>query len=288
MGDRRETVGFFCRWGLLGLAGLTVLGVAATAVLATAAITSDLDAASIVPDIIRQSDKPGGALRIGRSSIGQPYGMTSWFVHWPGRGCGFVTCNSHRQLVMRVDGTAEVGLHRLAITGVPYGPFAFERTDVLFQVVWPGREVFLFDARAAGRALRDGPDTLAGCVTEMHRRGEVAFFHAGPLSDFSAVRRRLRRFDARIPVLCTVAKDSGAMNTIRHAAGALNRRGKAKPLLRVVTGDVRIAEGALRLGFRVHLVASPAPPAGGGARLRLHESLAKFKESLAGEPIPKT
>ena len=58
--------------------------------------------------------------------------------------------------------------------------------------------------------------------------------------------------------------------------------------LGVVTDNVRIAEAAARSGFLVHLLASPKPRAVAGPRLHLHEGLAKFKESLAGEPIPKT
>lgn len=288
MTHRKEMAGFFCRWSLLALAGLSVPGVGATAVLATGAITSDLHAAATVPDMLWQADYAGRTYLYGYSSIPCRYGTVALLVHWPGRGRDFIIHIAEKRLWMEIRPPLQAGGHRLAVAGVPYGAFAFETRDVLFHVVRPGRDVFLFDARMAARALADGDDQFAACISELRRRGEVAFFHPGPLSGYFPASERLREFDASIPTVCRIGRGDGTITTIRHTTRTLNRvvqRKMTQPPL-IITGDEQLAGSARRSGFAVDLVRPPGAVAEAGKGLRLHEDLAKLKEYLADLPIP--
>jgi len=281
---RRNILGRLCRRGLLALAVLACLGVGASALHATAGIAADLHAGSVTPDMIWQADRDKMYM-ISYAYPPIPQRRVLSFVGWPGRGLIFMP--SHGKHLILTVGTAPVGIHRLDVKGVPYGAFAFEKSQPIFQVVPPGCPVVMVDARLAVRALDEERQTVLEAVELLRRRGVVVFFHPGPLYEYENYRRMLREAFPDSPVACVVddKKPRDPWRTLNVTWQDLNRP-KDRP--DVVTDQADLAATLARAAVFTHLIAPPESGVSENSRLRRHDSLVKFKEYLAMQPITGT
>jgi len=283
--ESRETVGYFCRWGLLAVASLTALGAAAACVRATTAIHADLHAVLIVPDTVWQAEEGRQMNLLGYSLPPVPLYATLSFTSWPGRGLRFMP--SHVRHLFMKAGSPPVGIHELTVLGVPHGVFAFKNDRALFQVLPPGGDVFMVDARTVRRVLGTDEDALWPVLYMLWARGAVVFVHPGPLEEYVDVRDPIRRIAPLAPVVCAVdtRKPDDPMPTFWVTWSSLRRRDR-KPMF--LTDDAALAVSTSRVGQETHLISTEAVKTARNQPLHRHESLAKFKEYLAAEPISDT
>jgi len=281
MQEWKESVGFLCRWCLLVLAGAAAVLAAWVGVLGSASAAAGLKSDLVVPDALwgRQKDAH----------------LTGYAVPKPPRGNSeLVMCSSPKSklIIAPTYGgriypqlrAAEVGANRLSIRGVPYSRYAFDKAEAVIQVVPLRRDACLLDAGTVLKAESSDREAFRACLGELQKRHEVAFFHAGQLHEFLAVRRRLRQGYPSVPVIFSLDRRYQP-NTLNQTAWTLKRHKDDKPRPMIVTGDSSMAAGIAPGGFTVHLV---GPPEGGdeaGGQIRVHRSFAKFKEYLATQPI---
>lgn len=283
--DSRETVGYFCRWGLLAVASVTALGAAAACVRATTAIHADLHAVLIVPDTVWQEEADRKMNLLGYSLPPLPLYATVSFTSWPGRGLRFMP--SHIRHLFMQAGSPPVGIHELTVLGVPHSAFAFKNDRALFQVVPADRDVFLVDARMVRRALVADDEMLRPVLDLLWARGDVVFVHPGPLEAYADIRDAIRRIAPLTPVICAVntRKPDDRMPTFWVTWSSLRRKDRK---LMFLTDDAALAVATARQGQRTHVISTEEVNRGKGWPVFRHESLAKFKDYWAAKPISDT
>ncbi len=174
---------------------------------------------------------------------------------------------------------AELGDYRVTVTGIPYSAVAFQQEKAILRIIPDGRRVFLVDAAM----YLDAPDArvgeLRGCLTEMRRRGELAFFDVGSRQEFLAHRTRLRHLHAEAPLLWAPRELGDELATVHRAAGPIRTH------CTVITDQPATATQATSAGFSTDLI-SPVDQGGRQIEgLRRHESISRLKEYLASQPI---
>lgn len=283
--ESRETVGYFCRWGLLAVASLTAVGAAAACVRATAGIRADLHAVLIVPDTVWQAEQGREMNLLGYSLPATPMHTVHSFMSWPGRGLRFMP--SYGGHLFMKAGSPPEGIHELTVRGVPHGAFAFKDEQALFQVLPPGNEVFLVDARMVRRILAADEDAIRPVLYMLWARGAVIFVHPGPLEEYADVRDAIRRIAPLTPVVCAVntRKPDDLMPTFWVTWSNLRRKDR-KPMF--LTDDAALAVATSRVGQETHVISTEAVKTTRNQPLHRYESLAKFKEYLAAKPISDT
>lgn len=277
----KQLIGFLCRWTLLAMATGTMAAVVWAGALAAQEVASDVDAVMVIPDKVLagwsklkwrgQIDPPG------------PRRSTSAALAYRPGGPALFACTYGKWIYLQVD-RVHTGLNRVTVKGVPYGAFAYKRVQALLCIIPAETDLFLLDARMA-LAVGD-LGHLAGCLEELRGRGQPVFFHAGPVDEFLEIRRSLRRLESITPMTCEMLSKPRAFVAVRRLAGRLGRyrKGAQKPFL--VTADIELARRASKgkKGFPTYLITSPPAKALSG-RVHQLESLAKFKEYLAGQSI---
>lgn len=257
----------------------TMAAVVWAGALAADEVASDVDAVIVVPDGVlagwselgwRGRIDPPGPVRSASAALAYRPGGPALFARTYGKW-----------IYLQLD-RVHSGLNRVTVKGMPYGAFAYKRVQALLCIIPAETDLFLLDARMA-LAVGD-LGHLAGCLEELRGRGQPVFFHAGPIGEFLEIRRRLRRLESITPITCQMLPKPRASRAVRRVAGRLRRYGKVaqKPFL--VTADSELARWAGKKGFPTYLIASPPAEALSGGIHQL-ESLAKFKEYLAGESI---
>ncbi len=279
-----EAMGFLFRWCLLGLVGLSMLGMAWGSVAATRAIAESLEFDVVTSDGIWDADNPGPAVARGyivpRSSH-KGSGVVTFYSVAPGRIPTMVP-QEHQRAFPKVY-SPEVGLNVVHLRGIPYGAFAFKHTTVRFLVVPRDRDVFLVDARWILSVHQENSKLPLDILQLLRWRGEVVVFHPGPLEDFVADRRQLRSIGVWSPAICTVKHGYDPMLTLWHSAAVLGRE------LVVVTDDPQLAYLCAtdeRKRFFVHWIDSDSREID-SPKLQRHTSASKFKEYLTVGPIRK-
>lgn len=280
-GAIREALGFLCRWCLLALVGLIVPCLTWAALLATATPAAHARREVVAPDSIRQRPRDRYLVAYPDPHVRRA-SSTVLIVNRPDEGvCGLYSGRDHVFYIPL--GKTRLGISRVLLNGVPYGPHAFCREETLLQIVSPGRRVFLIDAGAAFDLPADAERVFKDCLEKLRRRGAAVFFHPGALPDYVRVRRRLRGPYPGTPVVYRVTRKPDPMDALAYAAKTLCRRRKENCV--VITPDANLARRAAESGFAAHLLASDEIQEGRPGRLLRHNSLAKFKEYLAREPI---
>ena len=243
--------------------------------MATDEATRDVNAVRVVPVVVLSR-----WARWTWRGIVEPPVMAGHCValsHQPGEPAIFAP--THSKWIYPEIGEPQMGLNRVTIKGAPYGAFAYQRIDALLCILSPQTDVFLLDAGMAWSV--DDVDQLPGCIRQLRRLGQPVFIHAGTARKFVEVRRRLRRLESNTPVVWEMMKEP---QTFKGITSFVNRLGKDRPKPFLVTADVALARKAGENGFLTHLIAPPPQETLPGAVHRL-ESLAKFKEYLARQPI---
>lgn len=241
---------------------------------------SDVDAVMVVPDAVLASwgkmkwrgcvDPP--AMPGPCTALSYRQGGPSFFA---------LTYDKHKWIYPQVD-RPHWGVNRITIKGTPYGAFAYQRIDALLCIISAETDVYLLDARMAWSM--DDLDQLPGCIEELRRRGQPVFIHAGTVRKFVEVRQRLRKLESSTPVVCEIMKEPQTFKGITRFARRLGRSRPGRPKPFLITADVALAREAGRSGFFIHLIA-PLPEEALSGTIHRLESLAKFKEYLAGQPI---
>lgn len=276
--DLKEPIGFLCRWSLLAVAaGILAAGAWAGALAADKA-ASDVDAVMVVPDAVLAS----WAKMKWRGCVDPPAmpGLCTALSYRPG-GPAIFALTYGKWIYLQVD-RPHCGVNRITIKGTPYGAFAYQRIDALLCIISAETDVFLLDARMAWSV--EDLDQLPGCLEELRRRGQPVFIHAGTTRKFVEVRRRLRKLESSTPVVWEIMTKPQTFKGITYFANRLGRSRPGRPKPFLVTADVALARLADEDDFLTYLIAPPPEKALSGTIHRL-ESLAKFKEYLAGQPI---
>ncbi len=275
----KGTIGFLCRWSLLAVAAGVAAGGAWAGALATHEVVSDADVIMVVPDAVLAN--PSKVEWRGWIRPPGPHGFAHAALSYRLGGPAIFTPTYGKRIHPQVD-KHHIGVNRVTIKGNPYSAFAYQRTDALLCIVSLETDVFLLDARMALGAT--DPDQLAGCLAELRSRGQPAFFHPGPMRKFVDIRRRLRRLESSTPVIWEIMRDPEVFRAVKQFADRLRRLRPGGPKPFVVTADVELARRAAKGGFFTYLIATPRAEALPGG-VHQFESLAMFKEYLAGQPI---
>ena len=267
-----------CRWSLLAVAaGILAAGAWAGALAADEA-ASGVDAVMVVPDVVLAS---WGNMKW--TGCVDPPAMPGPFTalsYRPG-GPAIFALTYGKWIYIQVD-RPHWGVNRITIKGTPYGAFAYQRIDALLCIISAETDVYLLDARMA--SSMDDLDQLPGCIEELRRRGQPVFIHTGTVRKFVEVRRRLRKLESSTPVVWQIMPEPQMLKGITYFANRLGRSRPGRPKPFLVTADVALARLAGQNGFFTHLIA-PLPEEALSGTIHRLESLAKFKEYLAGQPI---
>ena len=274
-----EPIARLCRWCALGLGGGLVLGAAALALAAADALLYERQARVILPDglwteghhepvhLSGYLHPPAGANRIVPvwAPVEDHLGMIAGdrdriWPRAPGRGAG---------------------TRRVVIRGTPYDALAFEPVEARAIVLPAESAVFLVDARLALEEARDRRPGLTACLAALARRGTVALFHPGRMSEYLADRRALGGLVGTYPLLFISRRPHSLTKTLSEAVWTLGQPAR-KPT--VITHDAELAQQAARHRYR-HVVWLVGPTPAPGAVAAHFPTLAKLKESLAPEPI---
>ena len=275
----KEPIGSLCRWLLLAVAAGIAAGGAWVGALAACEAVSGVDAIMVVPDAVLP-DPPKGQWR-GWIHPPGPHGFANAALSYRQGGPAIFTPTYGRRILPQVD-KHHAGVNRVTIKGNPYSAFAYQRTEAMLCIVSPQTDVFLLDPGMALSAA--DPGQLAECLAELRSRGQPAFFHPGPMREFVEVRRRLRKLESGTPVVWEMMGDPEAFAAVIQFTSRLKRLRPGGPKPFVVTADVVLARRAGRKGLTTYLIAAPPAEALPG-EVHQFESLAKFKEYLAGRPI---
>jgi hypothetical protein len=284
-----EKLGFVCRWSLLGLACLTGLAAGWAGALAATTVGTSLSASVTFPDALCPIGTGGNFWMKGYTGSVQPYKGRPAILWSSGAGASPALGNWIGRLIP--TGRIEPGLYHVRATGIPYSCLAFESRDLLVLGVPAGRKVFVIDARWAFALPPEEYAALGELLTAMRRTGEAAFFHPGGLEEFTDLREKSRRDFPDVPIICCGHPPKGpdTLFTLYDITGGLGRS-RTEQSMFVVTADPGLAFGAAKDGrrrFFVHFIGPADPRFQPKLPLRVHASLANFKEFLAAEPMSK-
>ncbi len=277
--ELKEVVGFLCRWGLLGLVGVALVTAAALCLATAAAATFDLTATLVLPDAL--SLEPGDVRMDGYLGTRLYDRGPAVLFRTPSTDRLFLAPGWKNRFFVLIDGPRP-GLTPIELVGVPYGPFAFTaQTALLLNVPAPDR-VFLIDARVAAVAF-DSPRWRRS-LNRLRHRGEVVFFVPGPLAEFTALRRLLRRRFADIPVVLGIPVKRDNLPTIERTVRTYYRSGVERTFL--ITADeplARLVAERIKRWASVHLLASPGREGiSSEGALTIHHSWEDLVQQLAG------
>ena len=244
-----EVVGFLSRWCLLALVAATVLTGAWAGALATAAVNRDRGAALVTSDAILQQAKRA---RITGSVCPYSMGYENALLMCNVRDRLPVTATTAKGRLYASIDCPRPGLTSVTVVGTPYGALAFEKRKSLLSVVEPGRTVFMLDAGLVLSVKDSNAEMLRKCVSEMEKWGGVGFFHPGPTAEFVRARRDIRELYPHLPVVCMVKDAPDSLAILRVVGRAVGARSR----LRVITDDIRLADGAVCQRFPVRWVGS--------------------------------
>jgi len=279
----RIAASLLCRWCLLALGATAVALTTWASARASLAVPRQVGASLLLGDVLWRPVGHEGGLNV-TGALDPPHlasGADVALTFSPPRRIGRVVAG-WSACAASLRGLAP-GLERLAVVGVPYGPYAFAAQDCLLAGVPPERPVFLLDVRLALAARHEQPAVMAACLDELRRRGQAALFFIGPPREAAECRARVRGFWQNLPLVLHSGK-GGPVAALWYFGQPLGRiRGQG---MEVITADAALAVEAARTGLTTHLIAAgQAPPPASPPRLTVHDSLGSFKDSLARSPI---
>jgi len=272
----REIIGFLCRWCLLGMIGAVVVFVGWYSATATLAVAQDVFADVVLPDaIVRHRNY--NFIRGYYWPEPQQTHFPLLLCVWPKEELSANAISRKGFVVYLPHGRPDT--HYVWTKGIPYGTMAFRENSAIARVVSPQQQVFLVDARIAKRmsgSNGDVRDKFDALLETLQRAGQLVFFDTGPFSDYTAVRRELRRQYTDTPVLARSPYSSSPVNTLLLArSGLWGRRFVA------ITDDGELAKAAAKRKIPVHWVASPGQKTPGPKGIRIHESLSACRQHFA-------
>ena len=276
--DRKEALGFVCRWFLLAMASA---GVAAAAYVGVVAASPRQDVSrAIVSDGV---------------SVGPIVEMPARLVPRPRdwrnarlllRCGGQLACAEYQEtdpFYLKLQGAGGDDLET-RVFGVPYVYVMFGGDPGRMRLLPPGRRVFLIDSSVSLAGMGREPALWGRALVEMKRRGDLVFFHPGPAEDFEAFRADLRRKGLQAPVVCAFAEADPSRASLARAYYCLGGNARKGDPGDVLTDRESLAVRAAGLQFRSHWFVPP-----GAARKQIppgvqaHHGLEDFIRSFAGE-----
>jgi len=274
----REVGGFLCRWGLFALTVCGCVAIGWISLRVAQAAVGDVEFTMIVPDAIYYRQEDPQRLVWGYLQPPLSYYAPVLAVCHLEDG-PLLLVEAGRGTLYPVVEATEPGDYRVTVTGTPYSAVAFQQETAILRIIPDGRRVFLVDAAM----YLDAPDArqgeLRGCLTEMRRRGELAFFDVGSSQQFLAHRIRLRHLHAESPLLWAPRELGDELATVHRAAGPIRTH------CTVITDQSATATHAASAGFSTELISPVAEGVREIEGLRRHESISRLKEYLASQPI---
>jgi hypothetical protein len=276
----REVLGFVCRWSLFALAGAICVAVGLVSALVADAATGEVCATMTVPDAVYFQKGDPRRLVWGYLQPDIPYYAPILGVCHNQDG-PLLLVEGDRKTLYPVVEAAETGVYRVTVTGMPHAAVAFQEEVAILRIVPDRREVFLIDAAMYLDAPAARQGEFRGCMAEMRRRGEPALFEVGTRQGFLAHRAKLRVLHADMPLLWAPQELGDPLATLHRAARPIKSR------CVVITDQAALAAQAASAGFATELIAPADQAAAAVGGLRRHDSIAKFKEYLASQPITR-
>jgi len=283
--DTNESGGFVARWCLLAVAaGLVVV----TTGLAVSAGIDTLQAAPpsegvfsdvvwldeslvymavrghVTPAIGDDRKRPALAFRVG----GEPWG--AWVSDWGA--------------LVQV-GYVPDGSHAVGIVGLPHSRWTFTATELILAAPRDQR-VALVSAKdiLSSWRTKGGQTQVEQIVGELRRSSMIVWICGDDVEGFAQQRRWARHVDDESAFVYVDTRWPIRGMVLRSYLRQAGLAGRDAPVS-LVTWDLSLAEVAAGLGIDTHLIVpadfeGPAP-----RRVRVHDSLRKFKESLNETPI---
>lgn len=274
MSEAREILGFLCRWVLMGLAAMSLAGLAAFCVAHASPIRDEGDV--IMPEAVWNGQ--GDFYLRGRLSGGLFHRKAPLLLGAVAGEPYLVGSSDERVYYLPVRGARE-GMNTVVFRGLPYGPAAEVRGSTRVLVVAPAQRVFLLDDRIP---IRQGTASLPGLLAALHSRGQVVLFTGHGAQDWTRERADLFGMGMRQVLVPMPDTRESWLRVLRLTAQSLGRPPSA---LEVITSDPALAVEAVDEGFSVDLVASPRLLAASHPSLRVHSSFANLQADLASRPM---
>ena len=286
-----EIVGFLCRWCLLAVAGITVVAVAWSSVMAATEAPTRWDGEIVFGDVLWMHDAPVDMMSFGYA-LPPPRDDNEpvLLCQGPDGQVWLVRIGALADEVASPEaGVAQVYLERpvmgvnvVRLVGVPYGHRAFESIRLNVLVLPSDRPVLLLDAKTILPLAQDSPEGARGLIDALAGRGEPVWITSGPQREFVRQRRELRRLAPEAPLVLVDTASQIDRGWLRRFLRRSNAR--SAPVALVTADELLAADGAA-LRTTTHLIA-PTQAAPAAVRfITRHPSLAKFKDYVHAEPI---
>ncbi|MCD6365348.1 MAG: hypothetical protein J7M14_05680 [Planctomycetes bacterium] len=277
----REIVGFFSRWCVLALSLLTATGVSWAAVLATAAMTADLGAEFVLPDVLcRQADD--GEMLL-------PCYVVASMSHPEAPLILATMPEGGRQLAKYRNGRyhlvasrSRAGEYTVRVRAVPYGGLAFSEGKMKYHVVAKTRRVFLIDAAAVVLAPPARKGDWQRCVEQMKLCGSVALIVESTPKSFRRARDALKSDYGDVAILRAATDTGGTESQVRRLAWWLDpHKLGISQWPQVITCDAGLAGRIAARGLTVHLVSPRGCGISVKGNVRQYESPSELQDYFA-------
>jgi len=285
-----EKLGFLCRWFLLTLSVAVILIASWAAIAGSIAVSSGSRTTMTLSDAVWRQGSPRPALRgflNGPASI--PQNIPRFIFQNHSAQPKFALIHQEHNEVFAIFDQPAPRTHKVTISGIPYGPMAFNKGSAVLRIVPDIVTVYILDAQFLAAVERDDPQTAGRLVSQFSRIGQAVIALPGPDKSIDDLLDRLKRYD-NIPRVFSLRKNSGSIiDLINSLTAQLRCSSKTKPEIGkpfVITNDIDTAMKAARRGHYTHLVTSKKTPPKPLENIRLHATAGDLADHIANESPP--
>jgi len=283
MDGTKEALGYLARWSLLALAMAVVVAVAAMAVMGA----TQTQLLSSAPEMVFSDAVWSGSAPFVQQVMGlvRPAAEEDpselLLCQGPGNQVALSVLTPHWG-VLRFPGVWS-GPRSLRLCGLPYTRRAGSSDEIVVLIPAADRPVVVLEARDFIPPDADEiSDDVREAVEALARSSSIVWLFGGTLEEFARVRRVVRGHWPAVPLVYRTEQpwlDRG------HVFGFLHHSGLKERPVSIVTRRGELASAGIDLGLTVHVIDRERPQTALPDRVRYHQSLLKFKESLPTKPI---